>query len=421
MVFRTWLNGRPRPSPRPRRGRPPHRTAPRLEALEARWLPSITIRTVPLQAKDLAYDPYSAQIYASVPGNAGLNGNSITPIEPVTATVGAAVFVGSEPGKLAASDDGSFLYVALDGASAVTRFNIPAQAPDLSFYLNPDGPPLFAGDLSVQPGNPNTVAIVRRNAGVAIYDDGVARPTVAGGSSSIAFSSDPTRIYGYNSDSTEFGFRRLTVDDSGVRVQDVTGGLVFGFNVTIKFDAGFVYSTHGEVVDPRESGGPPQLVGTIPVGFASSVVPDSASDRVWYLAGNQLLEYTESHLTRVAQYTLPSGGGSLIRWGDFGGLAYQNGTNVYLLNVTDDGPGPADATLVRVETATPLVPGGLPAAGHSFTAVPAAPGPVFPAETGLGATAVGAHAAGSLVAAHTTDGPAASDLDPLAGTPLGTL
>jgi hypothetical protein len=272
---------------------------------------------------------------------------------------------------------------------------------------------------------------------VTIYDDGVARPVATHeflGSNSIVFSADPTRIYGYDNETTEFGFRRLTVDDSGVTVQDVTGGVLFGFGVTIKYDAGFVYSTHGEVIDPMESGGPPQLVGTNPVGFTSSVVPDSASDRVWYLAGNQLLEYTESHFTRVAQYTLPGGGGSLIRWGDFGGLAYQDGTNVYLLNVTDDGPAPpggvrSDANLVRIVSAPPLVLGGVPAVGHSAAAVPAAPGPVFSAETGLGAAghaavtapASGARAAGGLVAAHTTDGPAASDLDPLAGTPLGTL
>src|SRR5262249_1671111 len=153
-------------------------------------------------------------------------------IDPVTAAVGPAVFVGSEPGRLAASDDGSFLYVALDGAGAVTRFNIPAQAPDLLFYLNPGGPPLYVDDLAVPPGNPHTLAVSRKNlnvsprhAGVTIYDDGVARPVATHeflGSNSIAFSWDPGRIYGYDNESSASGFRRLTVNDSGVTVQDVT-------------------------------------------------------------------------------------------------------------------------------------------------------------------------------------------------------
>jgi hypothetical protein len=265
---------------------------------------------------------------------------------------------------------------------------------------------------------------------VAIYDDGVARPAVAGNSDSIAFSADPTRIYGYNNQSTEFGFRRLTVSDSGVTVQNTYGGVLFGFNVTIKYDAGFVWSTHGEVVNPREPASYPQLAATMQVGFVSSVVPDSANDRVWYLSNNQLLEYTESHFTLVARYNLPSGGGSLIRWGDPGGLAYQNGTNVYLLNVTDDGPGATDPTLFRVETPTPLDAGGRAGDGHPFPVLPALSGPVFGAETGLGtaapatvtaAPASGGRAAGGLVDSYSTEGLAASDRDPLAGTPLGTL
>src|SRR5262249_51905079 len=129
MVLRTWLLWRTRPSSPPRRGRPPRPATLRLEALETRFLPSITIRTVALRSNGLADDPFSAQIYASVPSSAGANGNSIPPIEPVTGTVGTSVFVGSEPGKLAASDDGSFLYVGLGGAGSVVRFNIPAQAP----------------------------------------------------------------------------------------------------------------------------------------------------------------------------------------------------------------------------------------------------------------------------------------------------
>ena len=78
------------------------------------------IRQISLAAKDLVYDPVGQRIYASLPGSAP-NGNSLVQIEPVAGTVGAPVFVGSEPGKLAISDNSQYIYVSLDGSAAVRR------------------------------------------------------------------------------------------------------------------------------------------------------------------------------------------------------------------------------------------------------------------------------------------------------------
>src|SRR5262249_690477 len=191
--------------------------------------------------------------------------------------------------------------------------------------------PMYAEDLQVAPGNPNAIAVARdfqgvspRAAGVAIYVDGVQLPIATPshiGSNSIAFSATPDRLYGYDNESTDFGFRRMNVDyGSGVTIQDVTGGLIGAFNVTIKFEAGRVYSTNGRVIDPEPTTGPPQLVGTYPgTGFASSVVPDSLADRTYFLSGNQLLVYgQDTFTTPLESFTLPASGGSLIRWGDNG-------------------------------------------------------------------------------------------------------
>ncbi len=82
---------------------------------------TLGIRAISLPANDLAFDPTSGRIYASTPGRAGAAGNSIVPIDPQTGVLGAAVFIGSEPGPLARSDDGRYLYVGLDGAFAVRR------------------------------------------------------------------------------------------------------------------------------------------------------------------------------------------------------------------------------------------------------------------------------------------------------------
>jgi YVTN family beta-propeller protein len=67
------------------------------------------IHEISLVANDILYDPFSRRIYASVPGGAGTAGNSVTVIDPATRAIGASVFVGSEPGQLAISDNGQYL------------------------------------------------------------------------------------------------------------------------------------------------------------------------------------------------------------------------------------------------------------------------------------------------------------------------
>jgi DNA-binding beta-propeller fold protein YncE len=93
------------------------------------------IRRFSLAASDLAFDPVSGQIYASMPSSAGLLGNSVVAIDPATANIGRFEPVGSEPGKLAVSDDGRFLYAALQGAAAVRRVNLTTLTAGLQFAL----------------------------------------------------------------------------------------------------------------------------------------------------------------------------------------------------------------------------------------------------------------------------------------------
>jgi DNA-binding beta-propeller fold protein YncE len=140
------------------------------------------IRQIALISNDIAYSPATKQIYASIPGSAGVvgNGNSLTAIEPESGTVGASVFVGSEPDQLAVSDDGQFVYIGLDGQSSVGRFDTATGVEGLKFSL---GSPLSVDDMTVLPGFPHTLIVSKqdrrfspRTAGTYVYDDGVGRP-----------------------------------------------------------------------------------------------------------------------------------------------------------------------------------------------------------------------------------------------------
>jgi len=301
-------------------------------------------------ASDLAFDSVTGKIFASALGNPS---GRVVPIDPVAQTLGTAITTGTDPGKLARSDDGQYLYVGLGGQASVQRIRIATAAVDLTVALGSDAflGPFYAEDLEVLPGNAHAIAVSLkvqglspRHAGVAIYDDAVRRSTMTPGhtgSNVIAFSASAGILYGYNNETTEFGFRRMTVNASGVSVFDVYdsfhagGGLIDAFSAGIAFGGGRVYSTTGKVIDPAV----PALVGTValPSPFGNLVAVDAGLGRVFYLAadgsGYSLRAFDTSTLAQLGGVNLGSLGSaptSLIRWGTKG-LAFRAGDDIYLV------------------------------------------------------------------------------------------
>jgi hypothetical protein len=146
---------------------------------------TLFVRKIALKSNDLVYSAATNKLYASIPSSAGAGGNTITPVDPSTGTVGTPVFIGSESNRLALSDDGVTLYASLDSAFSVRRMNLQTQTPGAQFAVGQDS---FLGlfvvnDMAVAPGAPDVVAVDRYyrgtsppEAGVAIYDNGVQRP-----------------------------------------------------------------------------------------------------------------------------------------------------------------------------------------------------------------------------------------------------
>jgi hypothetical protein len=198
--------------------------------------------------------------------------------------------------------------------------------------------------MEVLPGNPQAIAVSRkylgvspRHAGVAIYDDGVQRPNATPGhtgSNVIKFSSIGSTLYGYNNETTEFGFRRMSVDESGVTVVDATSNLISGFGVDIRFDDGLIYATSGRVIDPEAL----TIVGTFSVPpFGALVAPDSTVSRVFFLSGSSLLAFDQRTFLPVGSLDIPGVAGtpsSLILWGT-DGLAFRTSTDqVFLIQTS---------------------------------------------------------------------------------------
>lgn len=313
------------------------------------------IRKISLLTSDLIYDRVSDKIFASVPSRAGVaRGNSITSIDPNTGAIGTSVFVGSEPNKMAITGKGTYIYVGCDGAAIVSRYDVVAGKLHSQFKLGGDSTlgSYFVEDIEARPGTHDTVAVSRRNVGfsprhegVAIYINGVLQTKVTPGhtgSNVIEFGDVTNRLYGYNNETTEFGFRRMALERDGVTVVDVAdsfnSNLISGFGVDIEFDNNRIYATSGRVISPEGR----TLLGTFPA--SGPVRPDSALNRVFFLTGGSnfatapvtltLRAFDPDTFLEVASLSIPNVTGtptSLIRWGAKG-LAFRT-TNgeVYII------------------------------------------------------------------------------------------
>ena len=122
-----------------------------------------SVTSIDLPVNDVVYDPVSGLLYASVSSFGGSFGNTIVAIDPAMRVIRKSAWVGSEPNRLAVSDDGSVLYVGLDGSYQARRVSLPDLTPGPHIQLvgsdPPDPKPFVVGDIEVQPGHPNVVAI----------------------------------------------------------------------------------------------------------------------------------------------------------------------------------------------------------------------------------------------------------------------
>jgi hypothetical protein len=89
---------------------------------------------VPMVNNSMACNPANGLFYLSVPSWAGAPyGNSVVSVDPLTGALGTPIPVGAEPDQLAITTDGRYLWVALDGASAVRKVDLQTGVPGLQF------------------------------------------------------------------------------------------------------------------------------------------------------------------------------------------------------------------------------------------------------------------------------------------------
>jgi hypothetical protein len=301
-----------------------------------------TPHIISLVTNDLAYDAVSNRIYVSVPSSVGTNGNSICAINPSTQAVGSPVFVGSEPGGIRITDDGQFLYVVLNGAAAVRRFDLGTQTAGLQISLGNRS----ARDLELIHGYPHRFIVIRHDGrfsppgGVdtAIYDDDVPLDQTIAGVSVIETNETGTRLYGYDGDTSGFGFLKQPLANGTWADGGQWGaGMINRYGVDITYGGGRVYANTGTVIDPEQL----IVVGSIPGG---TMRPDPGHNLVFVMTGGDsvatIRAFNTTTFLQVASLDVKnlSGGptGKLILWGDRGLAFRTSGGQVVIL---DAAPG----------------------------------------------------------------------------------
>jgi len=268
------------------------------------------------------------------------------------------MFVGSEPQVLALAGDGSFIYVGNKSSANVQRVALPAMTSDVSYSVGVDQftGPLFPLDIEVAPGAPHTVAVTpggigspSDRGGLAIFDDGTERPTVAQGQinsfDTVQWGVDASTLLAANSSSTAFDFYTLAVTPAGVTLSHDFPAVFTSSTRRIHFEPSknLVYADNGQIINPA--------TGTVTGSFftptffnASLMVTDVAANRAYFLTqsfGSATVTLQSFNLTTLAlidSTTINNVNGNigrLVRWGQ-NGLAFNTtggtaGGQVFLL------------------------------------------------------------------------------------------
>jgi hypothetical protein len=310
-----------------------------------------TLRRIPVPANDLAWNPNSGRLYVSVRSTAAARANTVTAYNPATGAVTGSVVVGEEPYRMAISSNSQYLYVGLNGESAVRRVDLSTLTAGLHWRLG-DGH--IADDIAPVPWQPRAVAVSVHDPlrspslrGVAIYDDGVARPvTSAGhmGADRIEFLSSPSTLYGFDRSGSGWAFYTLSVDAAGTRHTHEQGGLLEGYYTDIVGASERIYGFDGSVVDAERR----VRVGRFPVDYEHApygMAVDAAMGRVFMLTDVGIHVYDMNTYQRLGTlavagqvfrhpYALAT---PLVRWGT-DGLAFLDEDELFILRSPLVGP-----------------------------------------------------------------------------------
>ena len=267
--------------------------------------------TLAIQSNKILYDNVTEKIYAAVPSTNGSTGNSLAVINPKTISVEKTIFAGSEPSVLAISDNSQYIYVGFRGSNSIRKFDVASQTFGTPFTTGTSVSygPLYPGDIKVMPGNPNTIAVSRKQfntsatfKGVAIYDNGVMRPTTSFNPESFTYDSadviefeTPEYLIGLTTGSSDAKIRRIKVTSAGATDMNQNVSVSFSYPNNFKLSGVNVILDNGQVFDYKNG----FLLGSYS-GVKGQFSIDPVSRLITYAAG----DYYNSSSTAIKRFNM---------------------------------------------------------------------------------------------------------------------
>jgi uncharacterized protein (TIGR03437 family) len=324
--------------------------------------------------------------------------NSLVVLDGSTLVPGAVLAIGTYPTSLALTDDGKWLYVAVDGDGVVRRVNLETFTVASEFRLR--APISFFGGnarsaVAAMPGNPLTVAVYyapdtqTSGTSIAIFDDGQKRASLytftSGGYDGLLFAPDGHTLFlgSFNHFYSPQSVLRYTVDASGIPKQEAQSAAGGG---PVIVQNGILYTSQGTLVESSSM----QVKGVLGVGGALAV--DASNQRI--LVAYTLNTSTGSNVTYLQAFdsstqvalgwiTLDNPadvlrnypGERLIRFGA-DGVLYTSENGILLFRTPLAGPAPATAAAAIVNSASQR--GGSIAPGEILSVYGSKLGPATP-------------------------------------------
>ena len=298
-----------------------------------------TLVDLDLVANDLAVDHATGNVIATAGSGAGSTyGNRLIKIDGVTAQVLGSVFVGSEPTQVAVAHDGSRAFVGLNGANAIREVALPSLTPDLQVALPIQRyGSIYAEDIEVSPDDPTLAVVSVARRGISPRHDGVYAFTNNTflpdktrdhtGRNRVAFGSDGL-LYGYNNETTGFGFYQDQITPTGITPLDSVGGVLSGFGVdfTTARNAPVGLSTTGKVIDLPSL----TLLGSIAT-TGSVALNDDASQAFVLTSGGAIHIYEMATFLRSGVISTGLTGVTDLNYLGGNRLAFRNASRVFVL------------------------------------------------------------------------------------------
>jgi trimeric autotransporter adhesin len=346
---------------------------------------------VPIANNSMVLNPVNGLFYVTVPSSAGAPyGNGVVSVDPETGTLGTPIPVGSEPNRIAVTDDGKYLWVGLDGGSAVRRVNLTSGTADLQFSIAGNNGGVYATPGTVQslaalPGSDTAVVVGTNGSGIAsnantiaIYDSGVVRGTTITNfiPGSVRVNSSTSEVYAANYNSyAVYKYSAGGLTQPSTTVSNGTYSL-YGTD-DLQIAGGRAYTDLGTVYD-AEAGA---LLGTFYATGSTAAqgptVADTTLGRVFILNNpqgyaysygySQIQSFNISDFNPSTASVIPVGVDSayagtasrMTRWGA-NGLAFRTSVGVYSLrsNLVKDLSGTSADVAVSLTSSGASATGG---------------------------------------------------------------